>query len=144
MKQQRPIALATQAKFFRGLGDPGRLSLLMCLRSGPLAAGDLANAAALTLSNASNHLQCLLECGLVEVRSEGRQNIYRLADAEVSTLLDATEHILRTRAGTLIEECEKYGPPSRRRLRARTSEPAKRGTVGRNEPPGSRRKPRNS
>lgn len=112
------VSLHTQATFFRGLADPGRLSLLLCLRAGPCSAGDLAAATGLNLSNASNHLQCLLECGLAEVESCGRQNLYRLADPRVATLLASGQRILRGRAGTLIDACQKYGSPSRRSLRA--------------------------
>ena len=120
--RQPSIALSTQAKFFRGLADSARLSLLLCLCSGPRSAGDLASASHLSPSNASNHLQCLLECGLVEVESCGRQNIYRLADSQVADLLEASSRILRTQAGALIEACRNHGPPSRRGLRRRTPE----------------------
>lgn len=119
------IYLSTHAKFFRGLADPARLSLLLCLRGGPCAAGDLASASNLSPSNASNHLQCLLECGLIQVESCGRQNIYRLASPQVAALLEASARILRTHAGTLIEECRKYGPPSRRGLRTKKKESRK-------------------
>jgi len=109
--------LGIQAKFFRGLGQPARLSLLLQLRSGQQTAGDLARACGLAPSNASNHLQCLLECGLVQVEPSGRQNVYRLADPAVVTLLDASERLLATPVGLLIEACANHNPPSRRALR---------------------------
>ncbi len=111
------VATETHAKFFRGLADPARLGFLLALRDGPRSAGDLALARGLSPSNASNHLQCLLECGLVEVEAQGRQNVYRLADPQVATLLDTSERILNSGAGALIEACRNYGPPSRRALR---------------------------
>lgn len=114
-------ALATRAKFFRGLADPARLGFLLQLKGGPRSAGELARDCDLTPSNASNHLRCLLECGLVEVEAQGRQNLYRLADPALGTLLDVSERILSTSAGPLIEACRNYGPPSRRALR--TSKP---------------------
>lgn len=90
------------AKFFRGLVDPARLRLVVQLRTGEQAAGELARRCSLSPSNASNHLQCLLECGLVEVESRGRQNFYRLADPALIAVLGAGEGVLRTRAGALI------------------------------------------
>ena len=111
------IPIETHAKFFRGLADPARLCLLLHLRPGPRSAGELALACQLSPSNASNHLQCLLECGLVAVEAHGRQNVYRLADARVAQLLEASERVLAAGAGQLIDSCRNYGPPSRRALR---------------------------
>lgn len=111
------IAVETHAKFFRGLADPTRLQFLLELRDGPRPAGELAAACDVSPSNASNHLQCLLECGLVEVEADGRRNLYRLVDHTVVALLDASDQILSTGAGALIEACRNYGPPSRRQLR---------------------------
>jgi len=113
----------TQAKFFRGLADSARLRLLVELRHGTRTAGELARACGLSPSNASNHLQCLLECGLVEVDAQGRRNVYRLVDPGVAELLDASERIACGPAGHLIEACRQYGPPSRRKLRPRIPQP---------------------
>lgn len=105
-----------QAKLFRGMADPKRLKLLGLLVSGPRAAGDLARAADLSPSGASNHLRCLLECGLVSVESDGRFNRYRLSDVGVAGLLMGAEQLI-VRVGAEIEACRNYGPPSRRALR---------------------------
>lgn len=107
-----------EAKLFRGLGDPKRLALLRVLVTGPRTAGDLARLAQLSPSGASNHLRCLLECGLVVVESEGRFNRYRLADVGVAGLLLGGEQLLG-RVRSEIEACLNYGPPSRRALRSR-------------------------
>lgn len=118
-----PLGVDTHAKLFRGLADPARLSLLVALTSGPQAAGDLARECALSPSNASNHLQCLLECGLVAVQAQGRQNVYALADPLVAGLIELSERIVSGPAGRLIEACRNYGPPSRRRLRVVAAKP---------------------
>ena len=109
--------MSTHAKLFRGLADPARLSLLLRLRGGPCSAGVLADACDLSASNASNHLQCLLECGLVLVEARGRYNLYRIATAEVRRLLDASLRILASRAGAMIADCRNYQGLSRRALR---------------------------
>jgi len=113
----------TRAKLFRGLADPARLSLLLALRQGPSSAGELSRECSLSHSNASNHLQCLLECGLVAVEARGRQNVYALADPLIAGLLDVADAIVSGPAGSLIEACRTYGPPSRRSLRVTTPGP---------------------
>lgn len=80
-----------RARFFHGLADPSRLVLLDALRPGERAAGEIALAAGLSASNASRHLACLRECGLVESRQDWRHVYYRLADgvAELLAINDA-------------------------------------------------------
>jgi len=109
---------ANQATLFRGFANPARLSLLLALRQGPCPAGELARRCSLSASNASNHLQCLLECGLVAVEVQGRHNVYSLADPLIAGLLEVSERIVGGPAGALIETCRNYGAPSRRSLRA--------------------------
>lgn len=109
-------ALELEAKLFSGLADRKRLELLRLLQGGPRLAGELAHEAGLTSSGASNHLRCLLECGLVSVESDGRFNRYRLAEDGVNGWLrEAEQRLARVRHG--IEACHYYGPPSRRALR---------------------------
>lgn len=117
MPAERSVAIDRHAKLFRGLADPARLSLLLRVGKGKCSAGELARDCGLSPSNASNHLQCLLECGLVLVEARGRQNVYRAADRQVLRLLDASTRILHSSAGALIDACRNYGA-SRRALRA--------------------------
>ncbi len=114
--------VALQAKLFSGLADPRRLGLLRLLVGGPRSAGELAREAGLSASGASNHLRCLLECGLVIVESAGRFNRYRLADVGVAGLLLGADQLLG-RLADEIAACANYGAPSRRALRAQTAPP---------------------
>lgn len=122
-----PIPLAPrpsreiETKLHRGLADPSRLAILRELRRGPLTAGQLASLCGLTPPRASNHLRCLLECGLVAIEPRGRYNDYRLADPAVGRLLDASARVL-AEVAPLIEACLSYGPPSRRALRPSASD----------------------
>ena len=109
-------SLEIETKLHRGLADPSRLAILRELRRGPLTAGQLASLVGLTPQRASNHLRCLLECGLVAMEPRGRYNVYRLADPAVGRLLDASARVL-AEVAPLIEACLNYGPPSRRSLR---------------------------
>src|SRR5216683_6222968 len=83
-------ALRVRARFFDGLADPARLALLDALRDGELTASDAASVACISPSNASKHLACLRECGLVESRQDWRHVYYRLAQG-VGELLDAND-----------------------------------------------------
>lgn len=133
------IPLDLHATLFRGLADPARLALLLHLRRGAQAASELAAVCGLSPSNASNHLQCLLECGLVRVEPRGRHNIYALADPAVAELLDASERALGTGVATLIEACVNYGAPSRRALRPATADTHQRGAGASGRAGGRRR-----
>ncbi len=114
-------SLEIETKLHRGLADPSRLAILRELRRGPLTAGQLASLVGLTPPRASNHLRCLLECGLVTIEPRGRYNVYRLADPAVGRLLDASARVL-AEVAPLIEACLNYGPPNRRALRPGATE----------------------
>ena len=88
------LALILKAKLFRGLADPSRLAILESLRSGEKSVSEIVDATGLSQPNASAHLSCLRECGLVVGRQEGRFIFYRLADARVEDVLRQVEGIL--------------------------------------------------
>ena len=96
------------AKLFRGLGDPTRLSILLALRSGERRVADLVAELGCSQANASSHLACLKDCGLVDWRPEGRQNFYRIANPELNGLLASAERLL-TFVGHDIELCPLCG-----------------------------------
>jgi len=58
-----------KAKLFRGLGDPTRLSILEASREGEKPAYQIVRATGQSQSNISNHLACLMDCGLGKERS---------------------------------------------------------------------------
>lgn len=84
------VDVEVRARFYHGLADASRLAILDALLSGERTAGDVAGAAGLSPSNASRHLACLKECGLIESRQDWRFVYYRLADG-VADLLAADE-----------------------------------------------------
>ena len=101
--------LNTKAKLFRGLSDPSRLSILEALRGGTLSVGEIVEATGLSQPNTSNHLACLLDCGLVWRRQEGRFAFYELTDDRVDALLERAEEILSDVAHG-VEVCRRYDP----------------------------------
>lgn len=87
-------SLALKAKLFRGFSDPSRLAILESLRGGEKSVTEIVEATGLTQSNVSNHLACLLDCGLTLREQKGRFAIYGLADPRVEALLAGADEIL--------------------------------------------------
>ena len=96
-----------KAKLFRGFSDSSRLSILDVLRQGPLTVGEIVKGTNLSQSNASNHLSCLRDCGLVVSEQEGRYVKYRLSDDRVDHLLTLAESLLADVAKG-VYECTRY------------------------------------
>ena len=100
------------AKLFRGFGDLSRLRVLDALRDGPLSAGEVVERTRLRQSNASMHLRCLAECGLVTWERRGKFMHYEIADKRVVKLLDQAEELL-LQVAPLIDACPRYRRPPR-------------------------------
>ncbi len=100
--------LATRAKLFRGFSDESRLSILESLRDGPRNVSDIVEETGLGQSNVSNHLACLLDCGLVTREPRGRFVFYGLRDARVAELLEIADDLLDDVA-VGVEACRRYG-----------------------------------
>lgn len=89
-----------------------RLRVLTALRDGPLTAGEVVARTGLSQPNASMHLKCLGECGLVTWERDGRFMHYEIADKRVARLLDQGEELL-LHIGSLIAACPRYRQPGR-------------------------------
>jgi ArsR family transcriptional regulator, cadmium/lead-responsive transcriptional repressor len=100
-------ALALKAKLYRGFADPSRLAILEALREGPRSVSALVEATGLSQSNASNHLACLLDCGLVTREPRGRFAIYELADPRIEALLAGADELL-TDVARGVYACPRY------------------------------------
>jgi DNA-binding transcriptional ArsR family regulator len=101
------VRLPLRAKFFRGLADPSRLFILDALRTEPLTVGAVAERTGLSQPNTSNHLACLLECGLVDRERHGKCMVYSLADARVAELLVLADALLANHHEQLAA-CTRY------------------------------------
>ena len=101
-----------RAKLFRGFADPSRLAILDALRDGSQTVGELVEAASLSQSNASNHLACLLDCGLVTREQRGKFAVYSLADERVVALLSLADDLLAD-VGAGIYACTRYDAPEK-------------------------------
>ncbi len=63
----------------------------------------IARRTGLTQSNTSNHLACMLGCGLVVSERDGRFVFYRHADHNVSMLLSVADRIVTETARDILE-----------------------------------------
>ncbi len=71
------------------MADPSRSRILLSMLDAPGYPAELARELELTRSNVSNHLACLLGCGLVVAEPEGRRTRYEIADAHLRVALTA-------------------------------------------------------
>lgn len=76
---------------FKALADGTRRHILVLLRDGDLAAGEIAEHFAMAFASVSHHLQVLREAGLVLSRRDGQRIIYSL---NTSVFQDALQHLL--------------------------------------------------
>lgn len=96
-----------EAKFFRGLSDSTRLSVLLTLIDGEKTVSGIVKETHHSQSNISNHLKCLDECGLVKNRREGKNIYYSLRDAQTRELLKTSKSII-SKVYVHIEACLNY------------------------------------
>ena len=99
--------IALKAKLFRGFADSSRLSILNALRIGSLTVGEIVKVTGLSQSNASNHLGCLKDCGLVTRSQKGNFVYYQFSDERVATLLSLADELLAD-AAKGVYECTRY------------------------------------
>lgn len=104
--------LKLKAKLFRGLGDSTRLAILELLRKCEHTASQIVEETGQSQSNVSNHLACLLDCGLVKNRRDGKNIIYSIADKKVSKILEEGDTILSDVADR-IYSCVNYNEKPR-------------------------------
>jgi len=86
--------LSLKAKLFRGLADNTRLSILESLREEEKTTSQIVKETKHNQSNVTNHLACLLDCGLVKNRRVGKNIFYNLNNMQVAKLLEESDAVL--------------------------------------------------
>jgi rhodanese-related sulfurtransferase/DNA-binding transcriptional ArsR family regulator len=89
------------ARVSKALASPKRLELLDLLSQAPRTVEDLAEAAGLSVANASQHLKLLREARLVESSRRGLYVVCRLADDDVARFLVSLRGLAETRLAEL-------------------------------------------
>ncbi|MFC7617198.1 ArsR/SmtB family transcription factor [Actinokineospora soli] len=79
---------ATTTDAFNAVAEPRRRQILDLLAAGERSVTDLVAAMGVVQPLVSKHLRVLREVGLVEVREEGRQRMYRLNGAPLKPIYD--------------------------------------------------------
>ena len=80
--------VATTADAFNAVAEPRRRQILDVLAGGERPVNDLVERLRLSQPLVSKHLRVLREVGLVDVREEGRQRIYRLNGRSLKPIHD--------------------------------------------------------
>lgn len=99
---EKEEAFEALAKFYRGLGDPTRLKILVLLERGEKSVGELVAELKIAQGRVSSHLACLRWCGYVAARREKNQVYYSLKDARIKSILLLGEEILEEHAQHIL------------------------------------------
>src|SRR6059036_1144622 len=86
MRQAKEALYELVAHVAQAIANPHRLELLDLLVQAPRTVERLAEASALSIANASQHLQKLKRAGLVTSERQGTSMRYHLADPAVARL----------------------------------------------------------
>lgn len=87
---------ATTTDAFNAIAEPRRREILDVLAGGERSVGDLVERLGLAQPLVSKHLRVLREVGLVDVREQGRQRLYRLNGAALKPVHDWVKDFERT------------------------------------------------
>jgi DNA-binding transcriptional ArsR family regulator len=79
---------ATTTDAFNAVAEPRRRQILDVLAGGELSVTELVGRLGLSQPLVSKHLRVLREVGLVDVRDEGRQRLYRLDARPLRSITD--------------------------------------------------------
>ena len=87
---------ATTADAFNAVAEPRRREILDLLANGERPVNDLVALLGLGQPQVSKHLRVLREVGLVDVRDQGRQRMYRLNGEPLKPIHDWVKNYERT------------------------------------------------
>jgi rhodanese-related sulfurtransferase/DNA-binding transcriptional ArsR family regulator len=96
------------ARISKAAAAPKRLELLDLLSQGPRTVEVLADLAAITVGNASQHLKILRAARLVEAQKQGLYVEYRLADDEVASFFVALRSLAQSRLAEVERMTREY------------------------------------
>src|SRR5687767_15483709 len=75
-------------RYLRALGEPERLRIVQCLRTGPKSVSEVCRELGSPMPNVSHHLGALKEAGIVTASKRGRHVIYQLQHVVAGHALD--------------------------------------------------------
>jgi DNA-binding transcriptional ArsR family regulator len=86
---------ATTTDAFNAVAEPRRRQILDALADGDLRVNDLVDLLEIPQPQVSKHLKVLREVGLVQVRKEGRERVYRLDGQSLKPIHDWVQNYER-------------------------------------------------
>ncbi|WP_020388704.1 ArsR/SmtB family transcription factor [Kribbella catacumbae] len=98
----------TVARFFRALADPTRLRLLEFILRGERTSADCVEHAGISQPRVSVHLSCLVDCGYVTARRNGKKLHYSVGDPRVADLVVLARALAADNAAAL-DCCPRIG-----------------------------------
>jgi len=104
---RKNATIERRAKLFRGFADPSRLAILGALCNERLAVHEIVVRTELTQPNVSNHLRCLLDCGLVASDRDGRFIRYCISSPRITVLLSDVDALLEV-VSEGVDACNNY------------------------------------
>jgi DNA-binding transcriptional ArsR family regulator len=105
---------ATTSDPFNAVAEPRRRDILEFLAPRERAVNDVVAALSLAQPSVSKHLRVLLQVGLVEVRRDGRQLLYRTNAKAIRPLHDWSGRFERYWRSQLMRVKERAEQPSKR------------------------------
>lgn len=90
MKELNPEAIQQTSRFFKTIGDPTRLKILLALSENEMNVGSITEYLEMEQSAVSHQLKLLRENHLVKSRKEGKSVVYCLDDKHVKSILSQT------------------------------------------------------
>ncbi|MBZ0317142.1 MAG: metalloregulator ArsR/SmtB family transcription factor [Anaerolineae bacterium] len=96
------------ARIAKAVANPHRIEILDILAQGERSVEEIAKEAALTIGNASQHLQGLRESRLIASRKQGLHVYYRLTDPSVFRLIQIIREIAQAQLAEVNQLVESY------------------------------------
>ena len=90
--------IAAQAKIFKALGHPSRLTMVAALRENEKCVCELQQIVGCDMSTISKHLAVLKEAGVVSTEKKGTSVYYKLTLSCLNSFLACTEKIIESSA----------------------------------------------
>ncbi len=81
--------------FFKALANPTRFDILQLLRTGPRRVTDICRELNLEQSLVSHNLKCLVSCGFVDSKQDGRNRVYFIDETHIRPLLEKIDEHIR-------------------------------------------------
>jgi rhodanese-related sulfurtransferase/DNA-binding transcriptional ArsR family regulator len=109
-RDHKRAAYEQLARIGKAIAAPKRLELLDLLCQAPRTVESIAQQAALSIANASQHLQVLRAARLVDSEKKGLHVEYRLADESVLRLLHSCREIAHSRLAEMNQIVRAFAP----------------------------------